>query len=155
MRSMPVTGEQILGGKVLGTAIFVLIPVLVITLAVILFLGLRGFRLIIAAAFVLLVTPGLAAIGAWCGSVSPNFAAQNIRQRAGGIAHLFYWIASLGYAAFLAAGVFLVSAGAWTGWRFWLRMLGLVWLPAVAAAAVIVPVVFGGMDIDRREASLH
>lgn len=75
--------------------------------------------------------------------------------RVGGIAHLFYWIAYLVYAALLAAGVFLVSAGAWTGWRFWLRMLGLVWLLAVAAAAVIVPVVFGGMDIDRREASLR
>ena len=43
LRSLPVTGEQILGGKALGVAVLVIIPVLAITLAVNLFLGLRGF----------------------------------------------------------------------------------------------------------------
>ncbi len=155
LRSTPITGEQILKGKIMGVVAPVLAPLLAVTLAASLLLGLRDFRLIVVASFVLLVTPGLAALGAWCGTLSPDFNAQNVRQRVGGAAYLFFWVVSLLYAASLAVGVFFVAAGAWTGWRVLVRALGLLWLVIIGVLAFVVGVVLGGREIERREACVR
>ncbi|MDI7250504.1 MAG: hypothetical protein QME93_10635, partial [Bacillota bacterium] len=156
LRSTPVTGEEVLWGKVLGVTPLVMVPGLVLTLLLGLVLG-SGIRAaLLSAAFVLTVAPGLTSLNVAAGALNPNFTARDPRQRTSGWGFLLSLLLEVGYAAVLAAGVWMMAAGSWAGAGAWLRAAGLVIVLGSSACAAAVPVALAGRHLDTREPiSLH
>lgn len=151
LRSTPVTGEEILWGKALGVMPLVMAPGLALTPLLGLALG-GGIRAVaLMAVFVLVVAPGLASLNVAAGALHPNFTARDPRQRTSGWGFLLSLLLEAGYAAALAAGVWMMAAGSWTGVRAWLRAVGLVIVLGSSACAATVPVVLAGRHLDTRE----
>lgn len=151
LRSTPVAGEEILWGKVLGVMPLVVVPGLVLAPVLGLVLG-GGIRaVLLMAVFVLVVAPGLASLNVAAGALYPNFTARDPRQRTSGWAFLLSLLLEAGYAAVLAAGVWMMGAGSWAGVRAWLRAVGLVIVLGSSTCAATVPVALAGRHLDTRE----
>lgn len=154
LRSTPLTGTQILGGKVLGVTALVMGPCLALAVGANALLGLRDWRLIFIGLFTLLVTPGFTALGVLGDALCPDFKKESRgRRRMGWGSLLASFLAFCVYGALLAPGI-LLAVPNWTDSYVWLRLPGTLWLLAAAAAAVALPVVIGGEALDRREAAL-
>lgn len=151
LRSTPMAGEEILWGKVLGVTPLVIAPGLVLAPLLALALGGGTGAVLLIAAFVLIAAPGLASLNVAAGALYPNFTGRDPRQRTSGWAFLLSLLLEAGYAAVLAAGVWMMAAGSWTGVRAWLRAVGLVTVLGSSACAVVVPVVLAGRHLDTRE----
>jgi len=152
LRSTPASGEEIVWGKVLGVALLVTVPGLVLAPVLGLVLGGGTRAVLLIAAFVLLAGPGLASLNVAAGALYPNFAARDSRQRTSGWGFLLSLLLEAGYAVILAAGVWMVGAGSWAGAHAWLRVAGLVVLLVGSACAAAVPPVLVGRFLNAREA---
>jgi hypothetical protein len=153
LRSTPLTGTQILGGKVLGVTALVTGPCLLLAVGANALLGLRDWRLIFIGLFTLLVTPGFTGLGVLGDALYPGFQKENSgRRRMGWGSLLASFLAFCVYGALLAPGI-LLAVPNWTGSYVWLRLPGTLWLLVVAAAAIALPVAIGGEALDRREAA--
>ncbi|MEW6547404.1 MAG: hypothetical protein AB1446_10920 [Bacillota bacterium] len=152
LRSTPVAGEEILWGKVLGVTPLVIAPGLVLAPLLALVLGGGTLAVLLIAAFVLIVAPGLVSLNVAAGALYPNFTARDPRQRTSGWAFLLSLLLEAGYAGVLAAGVWMMGVGSWTGVRAWLRAVGLVIVLVGSACATAVPPALAGRLLDVREA---
>jgi len=152
LRSTPASGEEIVWGKVLGVAPLVTVPGLVLAPVLGLVLGGSTRAVLLIAAFALLVGPGLASLNVAAGALYPNFAARDPRQRTGGWGFLLSLLLEAGYAAVLAAGVWMVAAGSWAGGRAVLPTAGLALLLVGSASAAAVPPALAGRFLNAREA---
>jgi len=149
LRATPVSGQEILLGKVLGVTALLVIPGLVLALGLGLALGGGSRAALLAGAFALVVAPGITSLNVGAGALRPVFSARDPRKRISSGALLLSLALEAGYAAVLAAGVWMMAAGSAMG--IWIRIVGLVTVLGSSACAAAAPVVLVGRYLDARE----